>query len=548
MHSFNMSSAAQGQKTINIEFFLLQQTGTYQDQYLRPFDINVTKDNINQLIRATQEGNNLGIAAVQNVASDIIAPAAQVEGKVNISGENWGGRRFRFVMKVTERNPFMGGLVTQRLIFGSTNSCQTSHGGLIDPNTQVYFNSETVINETIQNSLHGVNRQAVIAGSNQIVSPVDLHATPNPMFASPHAHLCRPEDMFALQQTVSTAKKIELSGLLDDGRIDKVIDQRTMVGEGGAFKYSHRRDTAPTRFVSDTLGAYSHAVREAALSDQDDNDYLSAGSAMEEGQLLGEAYNRVVNQDIQKNGFLAILKDQAHYMERGFVTIADLRRLFPELNDTRVMRHSLDNAMAKRQTNFAEHSNHMHGADPASISSSLLGQVIPSIMMDTFLRQVKITMTNGVGPYNYSIFVDPNGSRSMLDHVDMKPHVLELERRLATDALNSITRGNQIPFRIVMSADLSGDTVVDIALNGETQMTRFIIPTFADSLFSPVITRDEQRPMNMSNNLLYLVKEVIPTPQQQNAGQFVPTYQHPVAQSVDLAQGGSNAISYSNYL
>lgn len=204
--------------------------------------------------------------------------------------------------------------------------------------------------------------------------------------------------------------------------------------------------------------------------------------------------------------------------------------------------------MAKRQTNFAEHSNHMHGADPASISSSLLGQVIPSIMMDTFLRQVKITMTNGVGPYNYSIFVDPNGSRSMLDHVDMKPHVLELERRLATDALNSITRGNQIPFRIVMSADLSGDTVVDIALNGETQMTRFIIPTFADSLFSPVITRDEQRPMNMSNNLLYLVKEVIPTPQQQNAGQFVPTYQHPVAQSVDLAQGGSNAISYSNYL
>lgn len=547
MHSFNMNMGYQN-KQVTVELFALAPSGTYQDHYLRPFEIKVTKDNISALQNATRDGQSLGVAAVQSVASDILCPRAQVEGMVGVSGAGWDSKRFRFIMKVTEQNPFMSGLTTQRIFFGTTNHANLSHGGLLDPNTQVYFNSETIINETNVPTPNGVVRQATIAGSNQIVTPVDLGLGGNTMFAAPTAHLCRPEDMFALAHTVQVGKQVELSGLIE-GQIDKVIDNRTMVGEGGTYKYSHRRDTAPTRFISDTLGAYSHAVREAALTEQDDDPtdaYPNVGITSSKEQLYSEAYNRVANADIHKNGFLAILKEHAHFMERGFVTVGDIWRLFPE---SHAVTHYGQTTQAQRRVENLKHQSfHMYGADPKSIASSLIAQVIPSIMMDTFMRQVRLDITNGIGGGNYSVRIIGEQTKSLISHVDMRPHLMELERRLATDALNSITFNNQIPFRITLLSDLASDTVIDIALGGEIEMTRFVYATAMDSLFSPVITRNPEHPANMSDNLLWLMGEVIPTENQQQIKNFMPEYVHPTAQPVQMPQGVTNAIQISEFL
>ncbi|MFO5520707.1 hypothetical protein ACLBP3_29220, partial [Klebsiella pneumoniae] len=121
----------------------------------------------------------------------------------------------------------------------------------------------------------------------------------------------------------------------------------------------------------------------------------------------------------------------------------------------------------------------------------------------------------------------------------MTPQINDFERRLITDAINSISYGNQIPFKISMHSDFAGGTVIDISLNHES-VGRFIAPAFIDSLFSPVITRDASAPAMISNDLTYLVKNVIPTKTQQNilnsSGQPVnmQPYQHPVAQPAQI--------------
>jgi hypothetical protein len=545
MQSFNLNMNRTN-NMLGVEMFILTQTGTYQEQYLRPFEVHVNQDTISRLQYATQEGANLGVASVQNVASDIVCPRAQVEGKVGISGEGWKSRRFRFIMKVREQNPFMGGVTTQRIFFGSSDNCDISYGGLLDPKMRIYFNSETIINESIQQTINGPVRNMVIAGSNQIVSPVDIGSSMNQMFAPPTAHLIRPEDIFSIGQTLEVAKRVTEAGLID-GVIDRHITQSAMLGEGGAYKYSHRRDTAPTRFVSDTLGAYSHAVKEANMANE--GDYLSAGSALNPEMLLGEAHARVANQEIQKNSFLAMLKDHANYMERGYVELQDLVRLFPEVGTDQVTKFSMDNGQSKRIVNFAEHSNHMHGSDPASIAASLLGQVIPSLMMDTFLRHVKFAVMNGTGPNNYTFQFFGDGTKSLIDSgFDMRPHLMEFERRMATDCLNSISRGNQMPFQISMSCDLAGDSVIDIQLAGDNSPIRYVVPTFTDSLFSPVITRNAQLPQLISNDLLYLVGEVIPTNKQQNVfNSFDAPYVHPVAAPIQI-NGAQDAIQFADYL
>lgn len=539
MHGIGMG-VTPGQATsskLSIQNFILVQTGTYQDQQIRPFNFQANQDVVNRLEAATHGGMNLGVGAVQEVAADIIQPQAMVEGQVGIMN-GWKCRRFRFMMKVNEQHPFIQGTTTQRIFFGYTDNddAGTTH---LDPQMRIYFNSETIVAQAIRQTVHGLQHQASIVGSNQIVSPVDMLGGHNGMFARATSHLIRPEDLFSIGQTQHVAQRLQSSGMFE-GVIHRSIDHRAMVGEGGAYKYSQRRDTSPTRYLSDTLNAWQHAVKENALEAKSEDIF----GQPDKDVMFGEAATTCRNSQIHTNAFLGMLKDHAGYMERGYITWSDLNRLFPETMHQSVTQYAFDNGRSMRKVNHAEDSETWAGADYTSIGASLLAQTIPSIMMDTFLRSCSFAVTNGAGPNNYIFEFHGNNSKSIIDNLDMRPYITEFERRLSVDILNNITRGNQLPFKISMHSDLAGDSIIDIAIGGSS-VSRFVAPTFSDSLFSPVITRNEQLPSNLSGDMLWLVQEVIPVQNQQQALQSV-GYQHPVAAPImtnnAITQGTNNAL------
>ena len=553
MLGFN-NSAMGGNTEVQIESFILVQTGTYQPEHVRPFTVEVTENSIERLKEATNDGRNLGVAAVQQIAADVIAPRAQTQGEVPIVN-GWGERRFRFMMKVWENNRFFGNTRTCRILFGCSDHCSISPlSNSLDPNMRIYFNSETVIVERQRPTEFGVIKQAHILGSNQILAPVDIMSDITipqngfSMYTGTSSYLQRPEDVIQSQQTMQVAKRIESTGL-HQGVFDRIIDQRSSVGEAGTFQYSNRRDTSPTRYLSSTLNAWQHSVKEAEMANND-NDNIFGGVSDE--VMLGDASAVLRNQDIHSNMFMRILKERCNYMERGFVTLADLQQVFPELLVDGVVKAGMDNGNSQRFVNRAEHSMHWGGADHHTVAASLLAQVVPAIMMDNYFRVTSFAITNGHGANNYLFEMHPNGTRSIMDGIDMTPQINDFERRLITDAINSISYGNQIPFKISMHSDLAGDTVIDISLNHES-VERFIAPTFIDSLFSPVITRDASAPAMISNDLTYLVKNVIPTKTQQNilnsSGQPVnmQPYQHPVAQPAQINPkfGDNNAYDFS---
>jgi len=142
----------------------------------------------------------------------------------------------------------------------------------------------------------------------------------------------------------------------------------------------------------------------------------------------------------------------------------------------------------------------------------------------------------------------------------MRPYLIEFERRLATDCLNTISMNNQIPFQLSMSSDLAGDSVIDISLQHES-VVRFVAPTFTDGLFAPVITRDAAKAGKIANDMLYLVSEVVPNAPKQSAilamqqgvpahdAYMVTPYTHPVMPAAmynpsQAQQGVMNAISF----
>lgn len=528
--------------SLSVEMFIMVQTGTYQPEVMRPFTASVNEQVIQDLRNATNDGQNLNAAAVQQVAANIIAPKAQAEGEVNIVN-GWTSRRFRFIMKVSEESRFIKGTRTSRIFFGCSDHCDVSYGDHLDPNMRLYFNSETVIAERPEQTVHGLRMTANILGSNQILSPSDVMSTSYqngmniPMYGGNTSYLQRPEDIFSIQQSRNVATRLQNSGMFN-GPIDKIIDQRTSVGEAGTFQYSHRRDTSPTRFLSSTLNGWQSAVREYELAKSGDNDLTFSNDfsyGISNEVMYGTAQSTVQNQDIHYNTFLARLKEHAGYMERGYILLKDLWRLFPETQSSQVTKFSMDNGQSIRKVNFAEHAQHWNGADYNTVAASMLAQVVPAIMMDNYFRVVSFAITNGHGPNNYLFEIHSDGTRSIVNGLDMLPSIREFERRLIIDAINSISMGNQIAFKISMHSDLGGDSVIDISTNNDP-VERFVAPTFIDSLFSPVLTRNDKSPELLSNDLTYLVQEVIPTSREAsiitdlNSNQpFMQGYQHPVA-------------------
>lgn len=551
MHAFNTGATVGSSGNTKIRFgeygFLGVQTGTYQAQFLRPFKSNTSNAVVNQLRAATNDGLNLGVGAVQEISADVITPQAMVEGEVLIP-ESFNSRRFRIMCRVFEENPFVRGSVTQRVFFGYSDHCDASiQGGLVDPNMRIYFNSETIIAENIINTPHGPQTQARIIGSNQIISPVNMVNGDNGMFAKPSSFLIRPEDNFNLMQTKAVAKNLQETGLVDV-KIDSSYDHRTMVGEGGAFKYSMRKDTSPVRYLSSSLSAYQHARKEYNSSMHDTDDILFNRSSDSTEVLFGEAASMCRNHSITSNTFLGILREHTGFMERGYVTWGELKGLFPELANPMIASFAMDDGRAIRKVSHAGQSQLWNGADYTSIGASLLAQTVPSIMMDTFFRQVSFAVTNGNGPNEYVFEIHPSSTASIIKGIDMRPYIVELERRIKVDILHNITRGNQLPFRISMISDLAGESIIDISIGNEST-ERFVAPTFADSLFSPVITRNHELSGTIANDITWLVKQVIdgddakPSFGQQ---QIFQGYQHPVAPAAQFNPQAFNTGASNN--
>ncbi|ABY62957.1 hypothetical protein ST201phi2-1p125 [Pseudomonas phage 201phi2-1] len=529
--------------------FIAVQTGTYQAQCLRPFKSNTNEAVVGALRQATHDGLNLGVAAVQEIASDVIVPQAMVEGEVMIP-HNFTSARFRLMCRVNESHPFIQGTTTQRVFFGYSDHCDVAMGGKHLPDDmRIYFNSETIIQESIVPTPHGPQTQARIIGSNQIISPVNMMGGNNGMFARPSNFLIRPEDNFNLMQTKAVAKNLQENGLVDV-KIDTSYDYRTMVGEGGSFKYSMRKDTSPVRYLSSSLGAYQHARSEYNDTMRDSDTLLFNKGSDPTETLLGEAANMCRNHAIQSNTFLGILREHAGFMERGYVTWKRLKELFPELCHPEVAKFAMNDGTTQRKVvSQAHQSQTFNGADNKSIAVALLSQAIPSIMMDTFFRQVSFAVTNGSGPNEYLFEIFPNGTQSIIRNFDMRPYIQQLERRVKVDILNNISRGNQIPFRISCSSDLAGETIMDISL-GNDPVERYVAPTFADSLFSPVITRNQELSNEIANDITWLVRKVIDgdasrQPEIDMTQVYTP-YQHPVAPAAQFNPQALNTGAQNN--
>lgn len=483
---------------------LMAQTGTYTEQYYRPFETNITTGSINSIKELTESGASISPQAVAAVAGSVIAPSANTEGAVGIAN-GWQSRRFRFSLIIEESTRFQKTGI-KRILFGYTDHCEVANNfgsPILSPDMRVYFNSEIILVETPVQTPHGIIIEPRFLATNQILrgySEGELHRIQNG--GTGYLQTVRPEDVFSHAQTRTVYEKLQQNNVIpveSQGNYgpngfssQPIMDLRTAFSTGSPEKYNRRSELSPSVYLSSLLTGFYKTT----LDEESDD--------LETQMSNARGFTR--NDPIGNNDFLALLRESAGYETRGFVTWSDLNRIFPQLDG--VTEVSLDTGHSLRRMSTADDGNNWNGMANTDVAAALIAQTVPGIVESNAVRNIEITAHSGDTFGSYIVTVHPDKVRMLLNTVDAAPFVQRIMNRLEVEVLAPLSKNNQHSFSLTVYVDVVGEIMIDVSIDG-CQAERYIGPSFADSLSSTVLTMDGDRAGRISSDLVYLARESI---------------------------------------
>jgi hypothetical protein len=128
---------------------------------------------------------------------------------------------------------------------------------------------------------------------------------------------------------------------------------------------------------------------------------------------------------------------------------------------------------------------------------------VPALMGMLGLPHTTFSVTNNISlqeraenPLKKSSFImtDVNSSEvnsSELD-VDSSPAIEAFQRSFERYLQPKLSMNDLLSFKLQVDSNMYGDTIVELALNGAAPV-RYLVPTFADSLLSPLVGPDDNR-------------------------------------------------------
>lgn len=501
--------------SVNPIKLIMTETGRYQQQVIRPMTTKIGMDAVSRVTEATQDFTNINPKGLRDIAGDIIAPATEAVGNVGISG-GWGTRRFRFIMTVSENNQFNHLNNITRIIYGYTNEGNLDPSG-IDPEQRFYFNSETIVANTIGRTPNGQVIVPRVQASHQIINGFSTGES-NPVYG-PNAntiYTIRPEDVYTSIQNENVIARLNQGIEWNNNgghysNIDGPVhirDSRNQLGVGGEMKLARRSEHSSAIYLSEVLRGYKEGITES-------DDPTSTNS------VAGVAQSAIGNDSVVTNNFLMLLREKCGFNQKGYVTFRELCSVFPDLQSRTHCTSSMSPSMPQRimvgagsgnrrgnGLSDVSDSNHWHGATAETIAATMLGQIVPSIMASTMFETISFTAFNGLGGRNdFVVQLIPEAIRMVVDGLNAHEYGNIFISQLKDQVLVPVSFSNQRTFTMTVSCDLVGETIVDISFDGNPS-ERFVAPSFADSLTTSLTTTNFDHAKTIASDMQFLVDSV----------------------------------------
>lgn len=452
----------------------IQETGTYNQQYSRPYvtdidqgTLNMVSDRVN---RSIEHAEKITPMTLQGLGNSIVQPSPTIQGNVSIIN-GWDQQKLRFILNV-ECEYASGG----RSHFHYTG--YTSYVGVstqsasIDPDMEFVVNS--VVRTRITNSYtpHGaVATENMVASKNVLCDP-----SWGGSMAPQQMYMMRPEDIINYKA---------VSHVLA-GSPTKVIDSRHLVQKD--INTSSTNNGLAHNYAASIINSHVQAFTHASIS-------------TDEGDILGEA-RRLVPEMMDNPLLSALASLRASSVVGNVFTKRELERLDPNLNH--VLFYTPLTVTDMHTVHRAGQTANWDGSDPNTVNAFTLSQAVPAIMSGLMLRSIAFTSTNS----NITGQIFTSVSNSMdFSRQDVQARTAAFVHRLENEVIHDMTFGNNLSYFMSVTADLLGDIWITIAMDGNSPVD-YVFPAFGNSILTPVITPDAHLASNTAENFGILMDHV----------------------------------------
>ncbi len=446
--------------------FLLRRSGTYKGQLHRNYTANARMGQVGALIDTINSHRLTTITPtlLGTVGHDLISlDTAPVSTTPIAVPGGWNEKRGIFML-VLEATMSTGGRLNYYIQGYTDHDSFTDQ--FIDPNMRLYINNVVTAVPSREQTQMGTFNSMRVASNFQ--TPVDFGTghgfSPTPMV------MARPQDIFCQMKNNDLSSHDVF-----------VTDRGNEISNN--LVSTRRRNSLPTSFMSAVFNGYTLGRRETDQAD------FTAGDVAE------NAFTQVMEKDAITDIFLRKLQESNGLMRgQSHFTYSELSRVVPNIDQVKV---PFQNSAAGIQLSQEGDSNHFAGQTISTLAAVQLGAAVPALMLESMLSTVSIVISNMVGG---QLDVVPNGNIGCFAP-DIAQRQFELFRnRLLTEVVNPLTERGQINIHATITCSFHSEFVCDIRMADDPN-TRFVAPSFCDSLFTPTVTSDPNVVRQLSNHL-----------------------------------------------
>jgi len=440
----------------------------YEEIYQRSFSLGLNPGNTSSMqdffyTQGVQNNAPISMTAAAKSLGSSVRLSAVPTGKVYIPN-GWSTQRLMFLLAVEEI--INDSTALTHYIQGYSEYYDPSHAGKLDPNASYYINSITTVVRT-KNMLTNSIDSRVSETYNVVFDPTGNSSYE--MVASPGAglELIRPTDIMANLH----------ANIMYSGMEDVNLNVKTTSITNGA-NVSSRSNNDPLKYFTNTVNAVVNSRS------------VDIGHNTPES-VLANANGIVSEKSITSNGFVYELSRLTGVMEPNSFTLGVLERIDPStsskvvlaatgsmLRDPNQMATVLDTNNTESMLNYTEESEVAQTFINAL--SSAMSENLVTVLSGTItnLYAEPITTISNINSFLEGVDVTPYGNR-LINYVNYV-----IMPQLSVNGLRGVS--------IVFDCDLLGDTTVNVSLDNATPVT-FRLPSFADSLYSPVRTDGQNK-------------------------------------------------------
>lgn len=463
---------------IRIAKLIMQETGTYNPMFQRPYETHVTQDIFNNIVQKVEEtrGAEITGATLAGVASALVTPTAHHNGEIAIP-YGWTERRIRFILEAHVKTRFGSEMVFY--FQGFTSHLGASHSGhSFDLEMEFYINSFIRVTRMQKYSPVGMINRDVITDAASIVNGQFMR---NDQFNNQqNIMMMRPQDIFTGMQSAYIRDAYNYHNNSQD-----IHDTRLFLT--GSVR-SKKSNNLPCNYVGKIIDSYQASL-------------VNSFSTADSKDAYSQARDYTNEENLNQNEFLAALGRVKGMANVTSFKLPDLLRIDP--NVEKVINY-ITLGPARAQLHQAGQTAYWNASDRETLIATILSNAVPAIMMECMISKIYFSSTN----HDFSgAMTTVIGNVMSLTDTDMTSNYEMFKRRFEREVMYDITYGGQDLYMVTIDADLFGDTYITLSIGGNPEI-RFNTPSFCDGLMTPVMTTNQQNYYGTINDFDHLMNNI----------------------------------------